>query len=100
MQLKLTQLSEEAVKTGLRINRTKMENMRINNKQESLIHLWDENIKETDHSIYLESIVSKDGGSDQDIRGQLNKARHLLHTVTHLELHSLVVIRSGYSIPT
>lgn len=57
MQSKLTRLTEEAVKTGLSINETKTENKQINNKQESIIHLQGESIKETDHFTYLGSIV-------------------------------------------
>ncbi|KAJ8364105.1 hypothetical protein SKAU_G00129360 [Synaphobranchus kaupii] len=55
-QSKLTRLSEEAVKTGLKINVKKTEVIRIN-KQELPIQLQGENIKETDRFTYLGSIA-------------------------------------------
>jgi len=80
-QSKLTRLSEEAGKTGLKINTRKTEVMRINNKQEVPIQLQGENIKETDRFTYLGSIVSKDGGADDDVRSRINKARHAFNTL-------------------
>ncbi|PVD26785.1 hypothetical protein C0Q70_14463 [Pomacea canaliculata] len=66
-QTKLSKLAEEAEKTGLKINKKKTEVMKFNNKQELPIQLQGENILETDRFTYLGSIVSKDGGADDDI---------------------------------
>ncbi|RUS91574.1 hypothetical protein EGW08_000689 [Elysia chlorotica] len=41
----------------------------------------EENIKEVDKFVYLGSIVSKDGGTDEDIRSRINKARHAFRTL-------------------
>nr|KAG5697691.1 hypothetical protein BaRGS_000576 [Batillaria attramentaria] len=38
--------------------------------------LHQEDIKEVDKFIYLGSVVSKDGGTDEDIKSRTNKARH------------------------
>ncbi|RUS86029.1 hypothetical protein EGW08_006183 [Elysia chlorotica] len=40
-----------------------------------------ENIKEVDKFVYLGSIVSKDGGTDEDIGSRINKARHAFRTL-------------------
>ena len=80
-QEKLGRVAEEAEKTGLRININKTEVMRVNNKQQDPIRLQQENIKEADKFVYLGSVVSKDGGSDEDIRSRINKARHVFQTL-------------------
>ena len=80
-QSKLTTLSEEAAKTGLKINVKKTEAMRLNNKLELPVQLQGENIKDTDRFTYLGSILSKDGGSDDDIKSRINKARHVFTTL-------------------
>ncbi|RUS72754.1 hypothetical protein EGW08_019489 [Elysia chlorotica] len=80
-QEKLNRVAEEAEKTGLKISMTKTEVMRVNNKQHAPIQLHQENIKEVDKFVYLGSIVSKDGGTDEDIRSRINKARHAFRTL-------------------
>jgi len=80
-QSKLNRLSEEAKKTGLIINKKKTEVMRTNNKQEQPIELQGENILDTDRFTYLGSMVSQDGGADDDIRSRINKARFAFTTL-------------------
>ena len=80
-QEKLCRVAEEAKKTGLQINIGKTEAMRINNKQQDLLRLHQENIKEVDKFVYLGSVVSKDGGTDEDIKCRINKARHAFNTL-------------------
>ncbi|PVD20982.1 hypothetical protein C0Q70_19146 [Pomacea canaliculata] len=66
--------------------------MKINNKQELPTKLQGENILETDCFTYLGSIVSKDGGADDDIKSRINKARHSFNSpAPHLELQSIIV---------
>nr|KAG5712555.1 hypothetical protein BaRGS_011529 [Batillaria attramentaria] len=64
-QEKLNRVAEEAEKTGLKINISKTE----------------EDIKEVDKFTYLGSVVSKDGGTDEDIKSRTNKARHAFRTL-------------------
>nr|KAG5689679.1 hypothetical protein BaRGS_006304 [Batillaria attramentaria] len=80
-QEKLNRVAEEAEKTGLKINISKTEVMRVNHKQHDPIQLHQEDIKEVDKFIYLSSVVSKDGGTDEDIKSRTNKARHAFRTL-------------------
>ena len=72
-QEKLCRVAAEAEKTGLQINIGKTEAMRVNNKQDDPLQLHQENIKEVDKFVYLGSAVSKDGGTDEDIKCRINK---------------------------
>ena len=67
-QEKPCRVAAEAEKTGLQINIGKTEAMRVNNKQDDPLRLHQENIKEVDKFVYLGSVVSKDGGTDEDIK--------------------------------
>nr|KAG5695646.1 hypothetical protein BaRGS_029136 [Batillaria attramentaria] len=80
-QEKLNRVAEEAEKTGLKINISKTEVMRVNHKQHDPIRLHQEDIKEVDKFVYLGSVVSKDGGTDEDIKSRTNKARHAFRTL-------------------
>nr|KAG5706977.1 hypothetical protein BaRGS_019582 [Batillaria attramentaria] len=80
-QEKLNRVAEEAEKTGLKFNISKTEAMRVNHKQHDPIQLHQEDIKEVDKFIYLGSVVSKDGGTDEDIKSRTNKARHAFRTL-------------------
>nr|KAG5711950.1 hypothetical protein BaRGS_026391 [Batillaria attramentaria] len=80
-QEKLNRVAEEAEKTGLKINISKTEVMRVNHKQQDPIQLHQEDIKEVDKFVYLGSVVSKDGGTDKDIKSRTNKARHAFRTL-------------------
>nr|KAG5703893.1 hypothetical protein BaRGS_008152 [Batillaria attramentaria] len=66
----------------LKINISKTEVMRVNHKQHDPIQLLhQEDIKEVDKFVYLGSVVSKDGGTDEDIKSRTNKARHAFRTL-------------------
>jgi hypothetical protein len=80
-QSKLTRLAEEAEKTGLKINTGKTEVMRLNNRQEHPLQLQGEDLKETDRFTYLGSVVSTDGGADEDVRSRINKSRLAFNTL-------------------
>ena len=97
-QEKLCRVAEEAEKTGLRINIGKTEVMRVNNRQQDPVRLHHEDIKEVDKFVYLGSVVSKDGGADEDIKCRINKARYAFNTLrpiwrsTALSLHNKIRI--------
>jgi len=80
-QEKLSRVADEARKTGLQINTGKTEVMRLNNKQQDPVQLHQESIKEVNKFTYLGSVVSKDGGTDEDIKSRINKARHAFNTL-------------------
>ncbi|RUS88821.1 hypothetical protein EGW08_003451 [Elysia chlorotica] len=83
-QKKLCRVAEEAEKTGLQINISKTEVMRVNSKQQNPIRLHEEDIKEANKFTYLGSIVNKDGGSDEDIKCRINKARQAFITLRQI----------------
>ena len=70
-------MAEEAEKTGLQINTGKTKVMRVNNKNQDPVKLHHEEIKKVDKFVYLGSVVIKDGGTDEDIKSRINKARHV-----------------------
>jgi len=55
--------------------------MRTNNKQNLPIQLQGETLKETDHFTYLRSVISTDGGADDDVKSCINKARYAFNTL-------------------
>ena len=55
--------------------------MRVNNNRQEAIQLQGKEIKEADSFTYLGSVVSKEGGTDEDIRNRINKARHAFNTL-------------------
>ena len=77
-QNKLEHVADEAEKVGLQININKTE---VNNNRQEAIQFQGKEIKEADSFICLGSVVSKDGGTDKDIRNRINKARHAFNTL-------------------
>ena len=81
MQIKTDNLAKEAAKTGLLINKDKTELIKINAKQQTPIKLEGENVKEVTSFTYLGSIVSASGGTDEDVKARIGKARHAFITL-------------------
>ena len=75
MQSKLTRLAKISMQTGLRISKSKTKVMRVNTRNVDRIELAEDEIDEVEDFAYLGSNISKDGGSDQDIRVRIGKAR-------------------------
>ena len=80
-QTKLEHIADEADKVGLQININKTEVMRVNNNRNKPIQLQGKEIKEADSFTYQGSVVSKDWGTDEDIRNRINKARNAFNTL-------------------
>jgi predicted GTPase len=78
---KLCRVAEEAEKTGLQIIIGKNEVMRVNSKQQYLVQLHQENVKEVEKFVYLGIVAIKDGGTDEDIKSHFNKARYTFNTL-------------------
>ena len=93
-QEKLDRVAHEAARTGLKINVGKTETLRINNHQQDQIRLNDEEIKEVEKFTYLGSIVSKDGGADEDIRSRVSKAGHASRTLNSIWRSSTLSLKN------
>ena len=75
MRDKTRALEVQSAKVGLKINATKTKLMRIGTKRGDGVSVAGEPIDEVDEFTYLGSIVSKTGGTDEDIQAQIGKAR-------------------------
>ena len=75
MKDKTQALEEQSAKVGLKINATKTKLMRVGIKQDDGMMIAGEQIEEVGEFRYLESIVSKKGGTDEDIQACIGKAR-------------------------
>ena len=77
MRDKTQALEVQSAKVGLKINATKTKLMRIGTKRDDGVSGLGGGgaIKEVDEFIYLGSIVSKKGGTDEDIQARIGKAR-------------------------
>ena len=53
-----------------------------------------EEIKEMDKFVYLDSVVSKDGGTDEDIKSRINKARHAFNTLRQIWRSKALSVRN------
>ena len=95
---KLSRLAEEAEKTGLNINIKKTVVMRINNKKQDPITLHDEDLNEVEKFVYLGSVVNTDGGTDEDIKSRINKARHAFNTLRPIWNSSALSLHNKISI--
>ena len=78
-QEKLHCVAEEARKTGLQINIGKTEAMRFKNKQADPLLLH-----QRGRNVYLGSVVNKDGGTEEDIRCRINKAKYAFNTLRQI----------------
>ena len=75
MQEKTSRLEEVAAVTGLIINRDKTKMMRLRNKTTQPIKLSSGTVEEVESFTYLGSVVSIGGGTEEDIKARLGKAR-------------------------
>jgi len=75
MQEKTTHLETTSAGTGLNINKKKTELLKINTASSTPVTVNGEPIKEVDSFVYLGSIVDKKGGTDQDVKARIGKAR-------------------------
>ena len=75
MRDKTRALEVLSAKVGLKINATKTKLMRIGTKRGDGVSVAGEPIDEVDEFTYLGSIVSKKGGTDEDIQARIGKAR-------------------------
>ena len=75
MEEKLEDLSQEGRKVGLKINEHKTKEMRINSTREEGIMVNGNTIEQVEQFQYLGSIVSKKGGTEEDVDQRIKKAK-------------------------
>jgi hypothetical protein len=68
---KLNELGKVAQAAGLHVSKSKTREMRIHNITDTRLQLDEEEIEEVKEFVYLGSIISKRGGSDQDITARI-----------------------------
>ena len=81
MQEKTDRLHQIAQTTGLTINVKKTKSMRINNAITRSFTIQNEPIEDVSTFTYLGSITSISGGTEEDIRSRIGKARHVFTTL-------------------
>ena len=75
MKEKLEELNEEGKKVGLKINYEKTKEIRLNTRNHQQLVVNGKIIEEVDYFKYLGSVVSKSGGTDEDVTGRIKKAK-------------------------
>ena len=75
MQEKVRNLEITAQKVGLKISHEKTKLLRINNQQEGPVTVSGKAVTDVDDFVYLGSKISQTGGTDEDIKARLKKAR-------------------------
>ena len=75
MRDKTQALEVQGAKVGLKINATKTKLMRIGTKRDDGVSVVEGQIEEVDEFTYHGSIVSKKGGTEEDIQARIGKAR-------------------------
>ena len=75
MRDKTWALKVQGAKVGLKINATKTKLMHIGTKLGDGVSVSGARIEEVNEFTYLGSIVSKTGGTDEDIKARIGKAR-------------------------
>ena len=81
MQEQTDNLRMVAMKTGLEINTDKTKTMRANTNNKDALRLREENIEDVNKFTYLGSVVNKTGGTDDDIKSRIAKARFAFTTL-------------------
>jgi hypothetical protein len=74
MEEKLKRLKEEAESAGLHININKTKGMRVNTSNAQKFSLEDTEIEEVESFVYLGIVVSKTGGTEEDVSSRIKKA--------------------------
>jgi hypothetical protein len=74
MKEKLKRLKEEAELAGLHININKTKGMRVNTSNIQKFRLGETEIEEVGSFVYLGSVVSENGGAEEDVASRIKKA--------------------------
>ncbi|KAL9963813.1 hypothetical protein ACROYT_G027358 [Oculina patagonica] len=79
MTQKLESMRETAAMTGLKINVQKTKSLRVNQRNNTNFDIGGDEIQDIEKFTYLGSIVSSEGGTDQDIVARIGKATTAFH---------------------
>ena len=75
MRDKTEKLYEKGRKIGLKVNIKKTKIMKVMTRKSGAISVQNEDIEEVDQFTYLGSIISKTGGTEEDINARISKGR-------------------------
>jgi len=73
MEEKLKRLKEESESAGLYININKTKGMRVNTSNTQKFRLGNTEIEEVRSFVYLGSVVSENGGTEEDVASRIKK---------------------------
>ena len=88
----LEDLNKEAVKVGLKMNASKTKAMKINSKIKTKLEVNGNIIEETENFQYLGSLVTTDGGAEEDVKNRISKANNAFRQLNN-------IWRAGYIYP-
>jgi len=75
MQEKMTALKEASQRVGLQISQEKTKVLQINTRQQEAIVIEDKVVEEVEEFVYLGSVISQTGGTEEDVRSRIRKAQ-------------------------
>lgn len=75
IQQKVTNLSTNSEKTGLKINSEKTKLLRLNMTSSENVRVDKHDIEDVESFVYLGEYISKTGGTEKDIKAKLGKGR-------------------------
>jgi hypothetical protein len=81
MKDKLMRLQQETNLAGQNINVYKTKEMRINARIEEKLSITNKEIEQEESFTCLGSIVTQDGGTDQDINQRMKKSKYSFYTI-------------------
>jgi len=74
MEEKLKRIKEEGELVGLYINKNKTKGIRVNTFNTQKFRLEEKEIEEVGSFVYLGSVVSESGGTEEDVASRIKKA--------------------------
>ena len=94
MQLKTNTLVRTAAMTGLEINTEKTETVTLQQRLKVPITVRGHVLNDVDTFVYLGSVVSTTGGSDEDAKSRIGKARYAFNKLRPIWQSSSLSVRS------
>ena len=99
VQEKTDQLNLVSAQTGLNININKTKIMKANTKSKSVVTVWGKPLGETDcFTYYLGSKINKTGGTEEDTKARIQKARVAFLTLSKMWKSKLIKPKTNMKI--